>query len=168
MPADCTLCQGHMLKLLCLVFLLSAGGCALPPPAAVSPRAKIDHLAISVADARASAAFYQGLFGFAELKTPFVGGGGVVWLAIGNGAALHIFGGRVLALANERERHLAITVADMSKVTGFLVARGIPWQDFDGTAGEMQTRPDGVRQMFFRDPDGYWIEVNDALKDGAF
>jgi lactoylglutathione lyase len=23
-------------------------------------------------------------------------------------------------------------------------------------------RPDGVRQIYFQDPDGYWIEVNDA------
>ena len=33
------------------------------------------------------------------------------------------------------------------------------------TATLPELLPDGVRQMFFRDPDCYWIEVNDALKD---
>jgi len=23
-------------------------------------------------------------------------------------------------------------------------------------------RPDGVRQIYFQDPDGYWLEVNDS------
>ena len=27
-----------------------------------------------------------------------------------------------------------------------------------------QVRSDGVRQIFIQDPDGYWIEVNDAPK----
>ena len=46
-----------------------------------------------------------------------------------------------------------------------LKARGMNWQDFAGNVGQVsQTRSDGVRQIFFRDPDGYWIEINDARK----
>jgi catechol 2,3-dioxygenase-like lactoylglutathione lyase family enzyme len=44
--------------------------------------------------------------------------------------------------------------------------RRIAWSDFAGTQGAVGTvRTDGVRQIFLRDPDGYWIEVNDALKN---
>lgn len=46
-----------------------------------------------------------------------------------------------------------MAVADTSKVTGFPTSNGIAWQNFEGVQGETQTRPDGVRQMFFRDPD---------------
>jgi len=158
-----------MRRLLCAAVLaLTVVGCTavVPKPAARSS-AKLDHVAISVSDAKASAAFYQAVFGFAELKTPFAGGGGVIWLDLGNGVALHIFGGRTTAVANEHERHLAIQVVDISRVTNFLASRGISWQNFDGVAGQIQTRPDGVHQMFFRDPDGYWVEVNDALKNVA-
>lgn len=126
-------------------------------------RAKLDHIAISVANAEASALFYKEVFGFAELKNPFAGGGGVVWLDLGGGIALHLFGGRMSPVANGRERHFAVTVADLSRVTSHLKSQGLGWQDFDGVAGQVQTRPDGVRQLFFRDPDGYWIKVNDAL-----
>lgn len=137
-------------------------GCAGPQPGPVT--ARLDHVAISVSNAKASAEFYRGAFGFAGLKTPFGDDADVVWLDLGGGVALHVFGGRQAGIANEHERHIAFAVADMSRVTSFLTSRGIRWQNFDGVQGEMQTRPDGVRQMFFRDPDGYWVEVNDALK----
>jgi lactoylglutathione lyase len=150
---------------LALVASLSACTVATPPPHPQGTAARIDHVAIHVANAEASAGFYKAVFGFAELKNPFPGGGGVVWLDLGNGVALHIFGNRPADIANEHERHLAFTVADMAKVTDTLRSRGIAWRDFDGVAGQVQTRPDGVRQLFFRDPDGYWIEVNDALKN---
>ena len=31
-----------------------------------------------------------------------------------------------------------------------------------GEAFKMTNRVDGVHQVFLKDPDGYWIEVNDA------
>jgi catechol 2,3-dioxygenase-like lactoylglutathione lyase family enzyme len=44
--------------------------------------------------------------------------------------------------------------------------RGIAWSDFAGSPGAVSSgRSDGVRQIFLRDPDGYWVEVNDALKN---
>ena len=151
--------------LLAFSFWLALGGCASAPPLPPSASSRLDHLSINVADAKVAAEFYKGAFGFPEIRTPFAAGGGVVWLDLGNGTSLHIFGGRRSAVVNERERHIAFTVADMSKIIAFLVSNGIAWQNFNGTVGEVQTRPDGVRQMFFRDPDGYWIEVNDALKN---
>jgi lactoylglutathione lyase len=26
-------------------------------------------------------------------------------------------------------------------------------------------RPDGIRQIYFQDPDGHWLEINDANAD---
>jgi 2-keto-4-pentenoate hydratase/2-oxohepta-3-ene-1,7-dioic acid hydratase in catechol pathway len=44
-------------------------------------------------------------------------------------------------------------------------ARGQGWTDILGTPGAINnSRTDGIRQIFLQDPDGYWIEVNDALK----
>ena len=153
------------LKFVSLVLFVVLAGCAGPQPGTVSSR--LDHVAISVANAKASAEFYRGAFGFADLKTPFGDDADVVWLDLGGGVALHVFGGRKGDIANEHERHMAFAVADMARVTSFLTSKGIRWQNFDGVQGEMQTRPDGVRQMFFIDPDGYWVEVNDALKAAA-
>jgi hypothetical protein len=30
-----------------------------------------------------------------------------------------------------------------------------------GTPGAINTRPDGMRAIFLRDPNGYWFEIND-------
>ena len=151
------------LTLIALVFL---AGCSDAPPA-VGPNSRVDHVAISVANAKASADFYRGAFGFSELKTPFGPNADVVWLDLGGGVALHVFGGRISGVQNEHERHIAFAVADLSRVTSFLKSRGMSWQNFDGVQDEVQTRPDGIHQLFFRDPDGYWVEVNDALKAAA-
>ncbi|MDY0747690.1 VOC family protein [Paucibacter sp. R3-3] len=157
-------------SILVVAFILA--GCSTGANAPTAHRAsdvqsRMDHVAISVANARASAAFYRAAFGFKELRTPFGDAADVVWLDVGGGIALHVFGGRAATIANEQERHLAFAVADLASVTGFLTARGIAWQSFDGVQGALQTRPDGVHQMFFRDPDGYWVEVNDALKENT-
>ena len=40
----------------------------------------------------------------------------------------------------------------------------IAYEDLQGTPGAITLRPDGIQQIYFRDPDGYWIEMNDAGK----
>ena len=150
--------------MICTAWMIVAAICSAAAFADEPSAGRLDHVSIRVSDVKKSAAFYEALFGLKELKNPFPGGGGVVWLDLGNGIALHIFGGMTSKVTDERERHLAMTVPDMSKVTAFLASHKIAWQNFDGVAGQVQTRPDGVQQLFFRDPDGYWIEVNDALK----
>ena len=38
----------------------------------------------------------------------------------------------------------------------------IEYEDWAGTKMKVTNRVDGVKQIYFRDPDGYWIEINDA------
>jgi catechol 2,3-dioxygenase-like lactoylglutathione lyase family enzyme len=38
----------------------------------------------------------------------------------------------------------------------------IKYSNFREESKKIQIRPDGVRQIYFQDPDGYWIEINDA------
>ena len=45
---------------------------------------------------------------------------------------------------------------------GGLDALKIPYSDWPGAAHTVNHRDDGVRQIYFQDPDGYWIEINDA------
>jgi len=36
----------------------------------------------------------------------------------------------------------------------------VKYRNFKGD-GKISARPDGIKQIYFQDPDGYWIEVND-------
>ena len=43
-----------------------------------------------------------------------------------------------------------------------LDSANVPYRNFNGDA-RINIRPDGVRQIYFQDPDGYWIEVNEDM-----
>jgi lactoylglutathione lyase len=38
----------------------------------------------------------------------------------------------------------------------------IAFEDWQGKPNSVTLRVDGVKQIYFKDPDGYWIEINDA------
>ena len=40
--------------------------------------------------------------------------------------------------------------------------KNVPFENSKGTPDTTNTRPDGVKQIYFQDPDGYWIEVNNS------
>jgi lactoylglutathione lyase len=127
-----------------------------------SPTVTIDHIALNVADLDASVAFYSGVFGLQEIPAAAKGRR---WMSLGNGVALHLLGGRSATVVDNRSVHVAFTSDNLDPIIQRLKDRGIGWSDFAGSQGAVGTvRMDGVRQIFFRDPDGYWIEVNDALK----
>ena len=121
----------------------------------------VDHIALHVADLDTSVAFYGQVLGLREIPSAAQGR---CWMALG-AAQLHLLGGRTAPVPENRERHVALTTDSLEPVMAALKARGMNWQDFAGNVGQVsQTRSDGVRQIFFRDPDGYWIEINDARK----
>lgn len=124
--------------------------------------ARVDHLALHVSDLGASVDFYQQIFDLAELPAAVAG---PRWLDLGRGVALHLIPGRSTPISNPRAAHLAISVDGLEAIASRLEARGIAWTDFEGRPGTVNAvRLDGVRQIFFRDPDGYWIEVNDRSR----
>ena len=125
----------------------------------------IDHVALNVADLDASVAFYSGVFGLQEIPAAAKGRR---WLSLGKGVALHLLGGRTEPIADNRSVHVALTSDNLDPILQRLRELKITWSDFAGTQGAVSTgRSDGVRQIFLRDPDGYWIEVNDALKTNS-
>lgn len=110
-------------------------------------------------DADRSAAFYRELFDLRQVPAPV---SFARWLMLGNGCMLHIVPGRPSPATNAKWDHMALSVPDLDAMIRRLEARGLPWSDINGRPAP-QVRSDGVRQIFIRDPDGYWIEINDAM-----
>ena len=142
--------------------LAALGGgpaCAQQAPAA---GVRLDHVAIYVADQPKSVAFYQALFGLEEIPSPFPPGG-PRWLKFAGGLELHIQPGRTAPIDPPRQIHFAVTVPSLDPVLAWLRAHGVVWVDSANRPGQIaRSRRDGVQQIFFQDPDGYWIEVNDV------
>ncbi|GAA0739000.1 VOC family protein [Sphingomonas japonica] len=132
--------------------------------AAAATAVRIEHVAIQAADIDRSAAFYQAAFGLRLIPTPLANRR---WLDLGNGVALHILDGRAAPKPSNRNEHLAMHVDDLGTVTAWLDSQGLPWTNLAGEQRTMQTRFDGVRQIYVQDPDGYWLEVSDTRGTAA-
>ena len=123
---------------------------------------RIDHQAIHVRDMAASVRFYAEVLGLPEVENP-MGKGPIRWFAISPGTNLHLVPGNT---ADRLERgigtHLALAAADFDGMVERLTAAGVTFGDMPSRPGKVTKRPDGVRQCFVQDPDGFWIEINDA------
>jgi catechol 2,3-dioxygenase-like lactoylglutathione lyase family enzyme len=127
------------------------------------PQIKINHLAIHVADLTRSTAFYSDILGLQPIDEPFKDGLHA-WFAMGVGAAVHLIEELTLIPPKEisKTNHLCFSVSDMGAFIQNMNKSDYPFEDWAGDQGKIHIRPDGIQQIFFRDPDSYWIEVNDA------
>jgi lactoylglutathione lyase len=121
---------------------------------------QIDHVAIYVADLKTSVDFYHDVLGFQRVPMPVTF---AAWLSMGNGVMLHVVAGRKEPVSNSKWDHLSFACDDMEKMTNALDAKRVHWESMEGKACPA-VRFDGVKQIFIKDPDGYWIEINDAAK----
>src|SRR5579883_1808889 len=85
------------------------------------------------------------------------------WLTMGEGVMLHIVAGRKEPVTSSKWDHHSIACADLGAITASLDTKHIAWSSMDGKH-EPAVRFDGVKQIFIKDPDGYWVEINDALR----
>lgn len=140
-----------------LLFLLSSAVFSQTHQEEIS--VKINHIAISVTNLQESEQFYRDILGLKQIPEPF-GLGIHAWFDIGF-AELH-----VIEMAEERtdhsiSSHLCFSMRDLDGFLETLAEHNIPFYDFEENPGQMTLRPDGVRQIYITDPDGYWVEIND-------
>lgn len=121
---------------------------------------RLDHIALLVRDLDESIAFLTGVLGLTETANP-MGGTAIRWIDIGDGRRFHLQAGDVSQVHVEKQTHFALSTTDFDATLDRLRRDGIAFTDMAGTAGAINTRPDGMRAVFLRDPNGYWFEIND-------
>jgi lactoylglutathione lyase len=124
-------------------------------------RPRFNHVAFFVVDLKVGADFYRETVGLKEIPEPFHDGKHA-WFEIGPGMALHVISGATAPLPKEKRNHLCLSVASVDAFCARLKAHQVTYEDLAGTKGAVTRRPDGVNQIYFQDPDGNWIEINDA------
>lgn len=135
---------------------------ALPASAQPVFTPQFDHTTILVSDLEASVVFYRDILQLTPLDTPFGASAPIRFFALGGARQLHV------GVAAERTRpdknvHLAFAIREFDAFLRFLREQGVAYEDFPGASRDPQVRPDGVRQVYLQDPDGNWIEINDAV-----
>lgn len=117
-----------------------------------------DHDALLVKDLEISADFYQNILGLKEISSPAIPDG-KRWFELDNGVELHLSESKEVVPKN-KSLHMAITTQKIDAFVDFLRSENIYFENWAGEAKTVRIRDDGAKQIYIRDPDGYWIEVN--------
>ena len=120
----------------------------------------LNHMALYVVDLQQSTAFYRDIIGLQPMEEPFKDGRHT-WFKVGEHSQVHIISGAAKATVHDKNTHLCFSVPSMDAVLAALKKHQIPYEDWPGKANSVTHRVDGVQQIYLRDPDGYWIEIND-------
>jgi lactoylglutathione lyase len=83
------------------------------------------------------------------------------WFNLGNHGELHVVSGAKTDIPHDINIHLAFSVSSMADFMKHLDKFNIHYGNWAGQYKVVQLRPDKVNQIYFQDPDGFWIEVND-------
>ncbi len=151
-----------MRKLVLLTGLLFAGS-ALYAQDTTAFHFSINHLALSVKDVNRSASFYSGVLQLTEI-TNRTKMDGIRWFSLNEGKELHLVSTIKEPVTINKAVHLALTLQNFDAFVSRLRQLKIPYSDWPGTPGKVNVRADGIKQIYFQDPDGYWIEINSVAQ----
>ena len=120
---------------------------------------EFNHLTLVVKDLDRSADFYKNVLLLGEINNRSKEKG-MRWLSMGGVKELHISTIGNDNIIADTSIHFALSTSNFEGFINRLQGRGIRFTDSEGRPDVFSTRADGVRQLYFQDPDGYWIEVN--------
>jgi lactoylglutathione lyase len=121
----------------------------------------LNHIAHYVVDLKVSANFYMHIVGLDSIPEPFHDGKHV-WLSVGYKSHLHLIQGAAGPYSLPKNSHLCFTVPSVTDFIKMLDTNKIEYENWAGDKMSVTNRVDGVKQIYFKDPDGYWLEINDA------
>ena len=120
-----------------------------------------NHLALSVKDVNRSAEFYATVLQLPEIlnRTKMEG---IRWFTLGDGKELHLISIIKEPIIINKAVHIGLATNNVDAFVQRLERLKITYSDWPGKTNTVNIRNDGIKQIFFQDPDGYWVEVNDA------
>jgi lactoylglutathione lyase len=119
-----------------------------------------NHTTIYVTDLQKSSSFYETVMQLEKIPEPFHDNRHI-WFKIAEHSELHVVSGAKEMIAHDINIHLAFAVPSLPDFMKHLDEMNIKYGNWAGDPKKIQVRPDNVGQIYFQDPDGYWIEVNE-------
>lgn len=149
-----------LFPLLTLFYLLTLTSSKLVAQGGQAGRPHFNHTTIYVVDLKKSADFYEQVMELDKIPEPFHDNKHV-WFKIGEHNQLHVVQGAASVMAHDINIHLAFSVSSLDDFMAHLDKMNVKYGNWKGDSKTPQMRPDQIRQIYFQDPEGYWIEVNE-------
>lgn len=124
-------------------------------------KAVLNHIAVYVANLEKSTLFYRDVIGLDTIPEPFHDGKHT-WFSVGPKSHLHLIAGATTRQERDKNSHLCFSVGSVEAFMTTLKEHNIAFENWGGEKNTYNTRVDGVKQVYLQDPDGYWLEINDA------
>lgn len=122
----------------------------------------LQHTTLVVSNFAVSKTFYTEILGLKDLNADWLPKK-QMFLSLGPNLELHIGEVEGVKINPSKFNHIAISTNDLDSYLKHLNSKGVMHSSLGGSKKKyVQKRTDGVRQTFIQDPDGYWIEINDA------
>lgn len=121
-----------------------------------------NHIALSVKDVNKSVEFYQNVFLLQDIENT-ASNSKTRWLALSDDIQLHLIPRPNSEIKTDKAVHFALATSDLNSFIKRLVDLKIEYSDWLNTPNKDYIRKDGIKQIYFQDPNGYWIEINNAV-----
>ena len=123
---------------------------------------KFNHQALLVNDLNQSGDFYNNILGFAEIEVGAGQNPPKRWFKSDDGMEIHLISTKEKLKSIPKGVHMAFSVKNFNLFINNLKGNNITYGNWRGDENQIQLRNDGYKQIFFQDPQGYWIEVNNV------
>ena len=123
---------------------------------------KFNHQALLVNDLNQSGDFYNNILGFEEIEVGAGQNPPKRWFKSDDGMEIHLISTKEKIKSIPKGVHMAFSVKNFDLFINNLKGNNIIYGNWRGDENQIQLRNDGYKQIFFQDPQGYWIEVNNV------
>ena len=123
---------------------------------------KFNHIALSVKDVNESIDFYKKVLSLEEIENT-ASNSKTRWLSLSQGKQLHLIPRPNSEIKINKAVHFALATSDINLFVKYLEELRIDYSDWLDTKNKDYIRKDGIKQIYFQDPNGYWIEINNDL-----
>lgn len=112
----------------------------------------LNHIAFYVTDLKISTHFYQQVVGLDSIPEPFHDGRHT-WFSVGAFGHLHIISGATAKTPHDKNTHLCFSVSSIPDYIANLKKNNVEFENRAGEKNSVTNRVDGVKQLYFKDPD---------------
>ncbi len=122
----------------------------------------IDHQSLIVNDLKKTGDFYANVLQLKEIPHP-TNDPGFRWFQVQGNTQLHLISKDTVVMKKHKSMHLCLSTQKLEAFIENLNKNNVEYEDWPGSKKTITQRADGVQQIYLRDPEGYWIEITDAV-----